>query len=246
MTKNPKKRIKILIFITVFAFVVLFVMTALLFVLTKHGVENIRDFRVSLLAPNKPSNMIMFIDKGFKELQIGMSEEDVLYKLGNPLGKATSASWDIWCYGIEEIEGLPREHFIFDLDVTDNRILYFFQGKLAEIEMTPQGAHSWPKHYSINNNRLYSPAPILGMRTSYGYAIAYSEERFKKVQKGMTRQQVIDLLGRPMAVWKETTGIENWVYGYGSGSQGRKIVVRFVYFIDNQVSKIEKSDQVDW
>jgi len=246
--KNPEKRIRILIYITVFALAVFMGLFALFFVRITDGIKKIQNFRMSFLMPKKPSSMEMFIDKEFQELKIGMSEEDVLYKLGNPLGKATSASWDIWCYGLKKIKEPHRFRQAssdINLYFSENRILYFSQGKLAEIEMSHQGSWGWPKYYYIQDNQLYTPMPS-AFRTTYGYSIAFSEERFGKVQKGMTKQQVIDLLGAPMGMFVETAETERWVYGYGRGAHARKIVERFVYITNNQVSNIEKTDQSDW
>jgi len=247
MLKNPKKRIKIRTFIYGLVLAVILGILVLPVVWIRNRVKKIHDVKISQRSLKKPSALGIFTDVKFQNLQIGMSQKEVLYRLGKPLGKATSCEWDVWCYMFEKIKYPVQEHgIIFNFDVSDNRVLYFFKGKLAEIEMSLQGSHLWPKYYYISNNCLSSsPYGIPRGRVYYGYAIAFSEERFGKVQKGMTKQQVIDLLGEPMDIKKETTETENWVYGYGSGCQDKRIVARFIFFSNNQVSKIEKSHKWD-
>ena len=54
-----------------------------------------------------------------------------------------------------------------------------------------------------------------GWTDSTQYAPGFSEERFRHIQRGMTREQVLGELGNPLRAVRLGEGGELWYYGWG-------------------------------
>ncbi len=105
-----------------------------------------------------------------------------------------------------------------------------------------------PVHYygcmTIDENgNLQTKVNVVGRGTSY-YSIAYSEERFSQIKQGMTKEEVLDLLGFPLFPdRKEVFQSETWEYA--GFAEKKCCLVRDVIFKDNKVEKTVKANFMD-
>jgi len=96
-----------------------------------------------------------------------------------------------------------------------------------------------PVHYfgymTIENGDLKTTGIAFPHRTPF-YSIAYSEERFSQIKQGMTKEEVVDLMGFPLFPdIKKAFQSETWEYAMEIHGLVRKVI-----FKDNIVEKTVK------